>query len=216
MKHVILSFGLVLCLGKLSCGQGKDVFFFNEFQISLNRTYLHNDNTEDRFGFGLGAYHAFRADKKLNIVFGLEYNRSSLFKKSMYEGHFAHFTNVTYHLNSLSIPLGLRLTMGSGIKIFIEIGGLADLVISSNRSGIKHSFVPNENNQLVYNKTGIDEKAELNDAIGVYFGLGIRIPVSGFELIVKPEYKFGLRPLYSYQDEIFSRYFRINIGLKIK
>ncbi|PKP07817.1 MAG: hypothetical protein CVU08_16005 [Bacteroidetes bacterium HGW-Bacteroidetes-3] len=216
MKHCIIIFGLIFLIGKVSNGQDSNDFFLDEFHISLNRTNLQDDNTEDRYGFGLGAYHSFMSDKKLNLVFGLEYNRTSQIKKNMYEGHFANATDLTYSLNCISVPVGLRLNIGSKTKVFIETGGFADLVIISNRTGTMHTYFPDENNEIDYTDTKIDEKAGLSNSFGFYVGLGVRVPMSRFDLIVKPDYKFGINKLYSNQDDIFNRYFRINIGLKIK
>ena len=70
MKHCIIIFGLIFLIGKVSNGQDSNDFFLDEFHISLNRTDLQDDNTEDRYGFGLGAYHSFMSDKKLNLIFG--------------------------------------------------------------------------------------------------------------------------------------------------
>lgn len=78
-----------------------------------------------------------------------------------------------------------------------------------------HTYLPDENNQIKYTETEIDEKVGLSNSIGIYVGLGVRIPISGFELILKPNYKFGINQLYSYQDNILNRYFRINLGIKI-
>lgn len=215
MKHCILIIGLIFFLGKVSNGQNSNQFFFDEFQISLNRTNLQNNNTEDRYGFGFGAYHSFMPNKRINLVFGLEYNRTSQFKKSMYEGHYAHTTDLTYNLNCFSVPIGFRFNIGSKTKLFLETGGFADLVINSNRTGTMHTNLPDENNQIKYTETEIDEKAKLSSSIGLYMGIGVWIPISKFELIVKPDYKFAMNKLYSYQDDIFNRYFRINVGLKI-
>lgn len=215
MKHYFLIISLVLFLNNVSNGQNSNDFFFDEFQISLNRSCLQNNNTEDRFGFGLGAYHSFLPDKKINLVFGLEYNRISQFKKRMYEGHFSHATDLTYNLNCFSIPVGLRLNIGSKTKLFIETGGFADLVFYANRTGIMHTYLPSENHQINYTETEIDQKVGLSHSIGIFVGLGVRIPISRFELIIKLDYKLGINKLYSYQDDIFNRYFRINVGLKI-
>lgn len=109
MKQRIVIIGLILLLGKISFGQNSKNFFINEFQISVNRTLQQDENTEDRFGFGLGAYHSFRKEKKLNIIAGLEFNRTSQFKKSLNEGHSAQSTDITYNINCASIPIGVRL-----------------------------------------------------------------------------------------------------------
>lgn len=196
-----------------NCQESKD-FFIDEFQLSVNRTNLKDNNTEDRYGFGLGAYHSFMSDKKINLVIGFEYNKTSQFKRRMYEGKFAHTTDLTYNLNCLSVPVGFRFNIGSKTKIFIETGGFADLMINSNRKGTLHNYHPDENNQINYSEKEIDEKAKLSSAVGIYVGLGVRIPISKFELIIKPDYKLALNKLYSYQDDIYNRYFRMNIGLR--
>lgn len=213
MKHLLIIISLLLCLSKVSVGQEAKDFFVDEFQISLNRTLLQDNNTEDRFGFGLGAYHVFLPEKKVNIVFGLEYNRTSQFIKRMYEGRFAHSTDLTYNINCISVPIAPRFNIGS--KLFVDIGGFADLLISANRSGTMHTYLP-DSIQVVYTTKEFKEKARLSNCFGVFAGIGVRIPISKFELIIKPEYKFGINKLYSYQDDIYNRYFKINLGLKIK
>jgi hypothetical protein len=215
MKHSILLIALICFLNKVSYGQDSANFFFREFNLSVNRTTVQNNNTEDRYGFGLGAYHSFMADKKLNIVFGMEYNRTSQFKKAMYEGHFAQATDLSYSLNCFSVPVGFRLNIGSKTKVFIETGGFADLVINSNRTGTMQTYLPDENGMIDNTETKFDEKAGLSNSFGFYFGLGVRIPIFGYELIIKPDYKFGINKLYSYQDDILNRYFRINMGIKL-
>ena len=216
MKYYLIIIGLFFFVIKKSNGQNSNNLFFDEFQISLNKTNLQNDNTEDKYGFGFGAYHLFIPDKRINLLLGLEFNRTSQLKKIMYEGHFAHATDLTYNINCFSIPVGFRLNFGSKMKAFFETGGFVDLNINSNRKGIMHSYFPDENNLINYTETEIDEKVELSNTIGLYIGFGILIPILKYELIVKPDYKFGVNKLYSYQNDIFNRYFRINIILKIK
>lgn len=215
MKEYILIISLFLAFCIQSAGQDSVGFFLDEFQISLNRTTLQDDNTEDRFGIGLGAYHSFLADKRINILFGLEYNRTNQFKKDMYEGHFATATNVTYNLNCVSIPVGARLHVGNKLKLFAEVGGFADLMINSQRKGTMHTYLPDENYLITYSQADFKTNAGLSNSYGFYFGLGVRVPLSKFELIVKPEYKCSLNELYSYQDNIYSKYFKMNVGLKL-
>jgi len=215
MKHYLIISGLFCCLIQVSYGQDSIDFFFKEFNVSVNRTTLQGANSENRYGFGLGAYHSLLPDKKINIVFGFEYNRTSQYIKFMYEGHFAHATDLTYNINCFSVPLGFRLNIGSKKRLFVETGGYVDLMINSNRVGTMHTYSPDENNQINYTKTEIDEKVQLSNAVGLYVGLGVLIPISKIKLIIKPDYKFGINELYSYQDVIFNRYFRINIGIKI-
>lgn len=214
MKHCFIVIGLLFLVLKVSNGQDSNDFFFDEFQISLNRTNLQNDNTEDRYGFGLGVYHSFMPERKINFIFGLEYNNTSQFKKSMYEGHFAHATNLTYSINCFSVPVGFRLNIGSNTKVLFETGGFTDLIFNSSRIGTMHTYLPDENNQINYTEAEIDQKVRMSNNIGLYVGLGVQFPIFKHVLIVKPDYKFGINKLYSYQDDIYNRYFRINIGFK--
>ena len=201
MKYGLFFFLLILLCNSLYA-QDVNEWFFDEASISFNRTNLVDDNTENRNGFGLGVYHSFFADKMANLIFGIEYNRTNQFKKSMYEGHYATATDLTYHLNMASFPLGARLNIGKKIKVFIEAGGYADLMLKSTRTGFMHTYFPDENDQIVNKTYPIDEKAKLSSVMGVYSGLGIRIPVSSFEVVIKGDYKLGLQDLYSYMDSI--------------
>jgi len=176
---------------------------------------MKDENTENRNGFGLGVYHSFFSKSMVNLTFGLEYNRTNQFKKYMYEGHYAHTSDITYNLNMVSFPVVVRLNVGNNIKILVEGGAYADVMIKSTRKGVLHTYFPDENNQIVYEDKPIDEKADLSSAIGAYTGLGVRIPVSSFEVIIKGDYKFGLQELYSYKDSIYNTYWRISIGIKI-
>jgi hypothetical protein len=215
MKYGLI-FLLLISLCNSFYAQDVNELFFDEATISFNRTNLEDDNTSNRNGFGLGVYHSFWPDKMVNLTFGVEYNRTNQFKGSMYEGHYATATDLTYHLNLASFPLGVRLNMGKKIKFFIEAGGYADLMIKSTREGFMHTYFPDDNNQVVNKTFPIDEKVKLSSIMGVYSGLGIRIPVSSFELVIKGDYKYGLQDLYSYMDTIENIYWRISVGIRHK
>ena len=212
MKQHAFILGFLCILVQFAHSQEASQFPFNEFQISTNRTDVANENTENRYGFGFGVYHTFMSQKVINVIAGLEYNRTSQFKKQVYESHVANSTDVTYNINFASIPVGLRVNLGSDTKIFIETGGFADLIARGNRTGTMHTYRTNGNNE--FNKTTIefDEKAQLANSVGIYFGLGIRIPIKGLELILKPDYKLELTKL---ESDMRDTYFRLNVGINI-
>lgn len=214
MKYGALILGLICISGIVSYGQDSKTIFFDEFHLSLNRTTVKDENTKDMYGFGFGACHSFFPFKRLNIILGIEYNQTNQFKKNMYEGHFANATDLTYNLNCISIPMGLRVNIGSKTKVFIETGGFADIVVSSTRKGTMINYYPY--GSMGNKNTEINEKAGLLNTFGIYIGLGLRIPISRFELVVNPEYKLGVKKLHTNHNDIFNRYFRVNIGLKIK
>jgi len=212
MKHIPFIIGLLLLTTTVSNGQDSTKFIFNEFCVSINRTNVQNQFTKDRNGFGLGVYHSFRADKKFNPIFGIEFNRTSQFKNRIDQGHFAYVTDITYTYSCLSIPAGFRYSFGSKTKFFIETGGFADIRIASHRKGTLYPYQLSEN-QPIYPERKIDEKIKLSDSFGVHLGLGIRVPISNYELIIKPEYKFAFNTPNSNYDEILNRYFKLSVGM---
>ncbi len=214
MKYKAIIFGLII-LAIQTSAQDSTRVFLDEFNASVNCTTVKGDNN-DRCGFGLGAYHSFMPEKMLNIIIGFEYNRTTRFNYYEYGGHFSNATDLTYRMNFVSVPLGLRINFGNKTKIFLEAGGFADLMVSSNKKGTYNTFLPDSNMHIVHHSGQIDEPAGLPSSFGVYAGLGIRIPVSTFELIIKPDYKFGLNEMESDgYVSFYNRYFRLNIGIKI-
>lgn len=198
-------------------GQEKRDWFLDEINISANRTNLKNDNTDDRNGFGLGVSHSFMSEKRLNIILGIEYNRTSQFKKSIYEGHFTSSKDVTYTLNSLSVPFLVRFNFGYKGSFFVETGFFSDFMISSNRKGTKNSFYSVNSQPPAYHETQFNENARLQTSAGISFGLGTRIPIGKNELIIKPDYKYGISELRDLSmDHIYCRYLRLVIGMKFK
>lgn len=217
MKHWII-ITIILITYSQSFGQEHhNGFFFDELAISINRSTLKDENTIDKFGFGIGVYHTSLRNKSTNIKFGFEYNRTNQFKNKISEGHFAHITDVTYSLNNLSIPINILYNFGSDMKIFIETGVFLDMIISSYRKGTMHTGLPDENNHIVYTEFEINEKASLSSInYGFAFGFGAVIPFDKFELIVKPDYRLGLKELSSSYDNFTNSYLRLNIALRKK
>jgi hypothetical protein len=215
-RYTITLICIMVCGSSLTAvAQDVNELFFDEATVSFNRTNVADDNTENRNGFGVGLYHSFLPQKRINLVFGLEYNRTGQFKKTMYEGHYANSTDLEYNVNSFSIPFGIRLNIGGYVKFFLEGGAYGDIVILSKRTGMMHTWYP-VNNQPDYKDFPIDEKAGLHNSIGAYGAAGLRIPLAHVELIIKPEYRYGLSALYSYMDDIYNHYWLISVGVKMK
>ena len=214
MKYIVFIVISTVSLGLF--GQKKIDLFFDEFCVSSNKSNVYDNNTDNKYGFGLSVYHSFRSDKTMNIIFGWEYNRVSQLKNYVYEGHFSHLTDVTYNTNYLSFPLGLRLNFGTRSKLILEVGGFADLSTGGKRFGTCHSYIPDENYVVTYKEFQFEEKGGLPSLAGVYSGIGTVIPFSTVALIIKGDYKIGLKmgPGSTY-EEFQSKYFRLILGLKI-
>jgi hypothetical protein len=209
--YIIIFFSLFF----LSPIFGQKRFIFDEFFISGNKTDLSDNNTENRFGFGVCMYHIFKKEKLMNLVAGVEYNNVSQYKKKIHEGHFSHSKDLTYSIDFLSFPIGIRYNIGSKTKFFTEVGGFADLFLYANRKGTTYTYLPGENNIIDFKVFSIDEKVVLSSSFGIYLSFGAQIPISKYVMILKPEYKFGLNKLNSGMDSILNRYYRISFGLNL-
>jgi len=215
MKKSITLLSFVI-ITTIAFGQNYDNTFFTEFCISVNRTDLKNNNTSDGFGFGIGTYNTLLTVKNLKFLFGVEFNRTTQFKENMYESKFSHATDLTYFINSISIPITAKFSSEKRVNFFCETGFFIDINIGASRLGTMHTYVPDENNEIVYKENNIEEKVSISAVnYGVSFGVGIEVPIANVKLIIKPEYKYGILALYDYKDSIYNRYFRILIGIKI-
>lgn len=209
-------FSVLICSLPTYGQKATDNFIFNEFNISLNKTTLPTGDFEQQLGFGIGAFHSIMNQKKVNFILGLEYNLNRQFLNNTYEGHFANATNVQYTIHNMSIPFNLRYNIGKNIRVFIELGGFLDLIVNSKRKGVMHTYFPGENNTIVYNEFTFKENAKITSPnFGICGGIGIKIPVKMRELIIKTDYKFGMRELNSAGTDFYIRYFRISIGINI-
>jgi len=208
IKSILLV--LLLALAVPARSQNTRRAFFDEAGLSINRTNVENDNTENRFGFGLSAYHLARKGKKLNLVFGFEYNHTRQFKKSMYGGRYYSYSHITYSLNSLSIPVSARLNLGN---FFLEGGGFAEFYVAAKRQGTTTAYTPGQGYE-VSKFEDVADIAPLN--YGPALALGFRVLVFSHEVMVKTTYRQGRRNLYTYnRSEIFNQYFQVLVGIRL-
>ncbi|MDQ3141215.1 MAG: hypothetical protein M3Q56_03095 [Bacteroidota bacterium] len=188
----------------------------DQFFLSINRSNEYCNSCENRFGYGVGVYHTFQRDSRMNFLSGLEFNRTIQFAESVTIGHFGGYENVTYSKNCISIPFTVRLPIAAQQRIFAEAGGFWDWVINSTIKGVVHSFVPDGSGQIQNKYFEIKEDAGFVNSFGVSFGLGIRIPGNRYDFIIKPDIKFKFNRWNFDIDRRFTRYFRLNAGVVLK
>ena len=216
MKQRIAILLLTLWIPAASFGQEESPFFFDEYYLSVNRTSLYDANTENRLGFGVGAHHVFRPEKRWQIVLGFEFNQTNQLKKRVYAGRFENWTNVTYSYNCLSTPFGLRVYPLAGKKIFLEAGAFGDLVLRATQSGIAERYMPTGLGDIQRSTRKVQGSADLANTVGCFGGIGVRVPAGRTHLIVKADYKFAFNPLYLYADRIQNRSVRISVGMLLQ
>jgi len=213
MKYICICY--LLCLTLCSyCQENQNDYFFNELNISLNRTSVSDDNTENKFGFGVGAMRIIMKDRWINPLFGFEFNFTNQFKKRLYEGHFANLENVKYNINSFSIPILFRIHLNQQKRCFLEIGTFAELVTKSTKKGKMISYLPDENNNINRTEKLINENGGILPLnYGLSLGLGFKFPLRKHSCFIKSDYKYGLRVNNVKSEYFYNRYFRFVIGL---
>ena len=213
MRKCVFILGLIV-LACNSFGQRDKNPVISEILISVNKTMVSDYNTEDRWGFGLGVSHAFLPAKVLNVMFGAEYNHVRQFKYTAFSGRMFHIYDLTYMVNSISIPLGVRINAGKNAKVFIETGGFTDISVHSRRKGTQEDYhiVPNEIYEII--TTSFNNKIGLKPSVGLYIGAGLRIAIFRYELIIKSDYKHGLNNMDFNPDNLKCSYVRLAVGLK--
>jgi hypothetical protein len=214
MKKQFLILVILMCR-ILSFGQNDSTFFLNEFDVSINHVTTNNNN-RNNYGFGIGANHIFLSDKQVNIVVGMEYNMTVQYFSSMYEGHFASLSDITFYIHSFSIPVTARLNFGHKTKFFIEAGTYLDMNMGAKEKGRMHTYFLDDDNTIINSESDINRKTDISALnYGISAGLGISISISKIRIFIKPEYKFGFAKLYSGADYVSNNYLRVVIGIKV-
>ncbi len=200
-------------------GQGKDsTFFFDTFAVSVNSTYAKGGEVDSRTGFGLGLYRTMLPQKRVNLLLGLEYNYTSCFTKRLFKGKYSTAYDVTYSVSSISVPFTVRVNVGKRVKFFLETGIFFEVNIGGREKGTSVTwFYPSGENDSIYSKeTRYNEKGDISSFnYGFSAGLGISIPMGKHYLIIKPDYKQGLMPVYNYMDVLSNNYFRMIVAFKL-
>ena len=228
MKQFFLIFGFLVIFSIVMQGQdsnskrisdtAKTTTIQPEILLSINRTTVADGNRENRFGFGIGFYHAIFNQKRCNLIVGLEYNRNSQFMKNP-KDHSRWTTNynTTYTLNYIDLPVSFRVNTGQKIKFFIETGVYIDMYLLGREKGryktIQFVF---EDSTYHVSEGEFDRKIRrcMVPNFGIQGGLGLRIPIQKHEILLKGDYKWGIISVIRYNDFLYNRYWRFSIGWK--
>ena len=215
MKHYFLL--LIIFLGSVfwTFGQEseKQKKISPEITISLNQTTV--GFRYDKAGFGIGAYNAFFNQKRCNLVVGLEFNWNCQLRK---------YTNSKYESESmatknyLGVPVYFRVNLGKKVKFFFEQGLFFDPFVFGREKYTEKSVETGI-------KSVINNKMKLYKSdFGISGGIGIRIPVKAYELLLKCDYKYGLRKIIDFSSKssvqnpmisLYNQYIRFTIGFKV-
>jgi hypothetical protein len=79
--------------------------------------------------------------------------------------------------------------------------------------GDYHSYSPTQGTEITSHEKLDADLHSFN--FGASLGLGLRIPIKKHELILKPDYKLGIRNLSPTQSVFDNSYFRFSAGIRL-
>ncbi|MCL2291064.1 MAG: hypothetical protein FWC34_10275 [Bacteroidetes bacterium] len=170
--------------------------FSPEFKVSFHIRNGGLMQVQDLFGFGVGISNAFFNQKRCNLIVGLEYN--GLFRQPSFAQEFESFYNF------IGIPVNVRVNFGKKVKFFIEAGAFFEPVVFEKRKFTEKGTII-ERETIVYKPD-----------FGISGGVGLRIPVKKYEILIKSDYKWGLRSTFDRSFiASYNQYWRLAVGFKI-
>ncbi|MDL2296857.1 PorT family protein [Bacteroidales bacterium OttesenSCG-928-C03] len=219
MKHLFLILLSVLLSSSHIYAQETEtkMSFPAEVMLSLNRT-TPSYGEQGRFGFGIGAYSVLFSQKRCNLILGLEYNKNNLFVEYINTngkwggGNY----NTTYSINNIGIPVCFRVNMGKKVIFFIEAGAFFDFAIWGKGDGTYKLVRYNLDSTITRIEKPFNDKVSYKAPnVGIQGGVGLRIPVQKHEILIKGDYKWGIRKLIdSYSTYIHNSYWRFSAGFR--
>jgi len=153
------------------------IHFSPEFRVSYNM--IRGKLVGNGDGFGVGFYNAFFNQKRCNLIVGLEYN--CLFDDNIIflEGQDTKSVN-----HFIGIPVSCRVNMGKKVKFFVEAGAFFDPLVI-------------ERTKPIYENSTLKKETLIRKPnFGISGGIGLRIPVKKYEILVKSDYKWSFGNIF--------------------
>lgn len=198
-------------------GQLKIQDLFHLATISTNRSFDGYDSNSN-IGFGIAINHIVFPTNRINLITGLEYNRTKQYYNSLHISHYYYSSDVYFKFNSISTPIGARFNIDRKNLISIETGLYFAFLFHGTEQGTLHmDQIDPETNMVTGVKiSDYSHEVRASDVIGIYSSINIQIPIKNKWIIISPEYKLGLNSLGSTVDYIRSRYVRLKIGYRFR
>jgi hypothetical protein len=201
MKFIF--FFLLLFISTNYLSQINRQYFLNEYSFCVNHSiYNQKINT---FGYGFGGYFIHDDTRNHCIISGLEFNYSK--QVQAYEFTGGHDTGMNNNhdfllsIKSISIPILFRIKFGTKKKLITDTGIFFEKIHSSKKI---LDLSPSENSALYTFSSGMNIYP-FN--MGVVLGFGVLYSFKTYDLILKPELKFGY---------FNNRYIKICLAFQLK
>lgn len=198
----------VMLFHQVSSAQDSKRINFEAF-ISTNYSNIEPSLGHGLLGYGIGMHSCFFSSKKINLITGLEYNRNNFYVEKLLTGHYGSQTDITYHIDHLTLPLIGRINFGDRVRKFVNLGAYLDMVLKSIKEHPSWQFPPSTENDQ---DEMVKSDANLNGDYGISLGGGVSFPIDKYRLSFLLEYKHGLNIIYDDYEEFKMYQVKLNIG----
>jgi hypothetical protein len=156
---------------------------------------------------------SFVLSEQWNYKCGLEYNYTSLFRKNMpFMGRHVE-ENITFHIHTVSlVPVAFRFNIGKNVKYFLETGILLGTSFLK-KTGTIFDINPLPTPENPENYFPSKPQREIGLSGGLFFGMGVRIPMKGIEWVIKTDYNVGKSGIAYYENY---QYYRLGVGIRTR
>ena len=177
---------------------------FDEFTASLNlttsTTTYFPQGMHNRFGVGIGAYHGFRRGNIFTPLFGIELNYTAQYYDIMDVSESEQKRDLNIRGLNFSLPIDFRFnSLGKKKQFFIQTGVFVDFNFLEQEKGYDYFYLPTKI-AITDTTHGGPTLEKINNTYfsinyinaGFSGGIGIDIPFSKVNMVVRADYKFGL------------------------
>lgn len=182
---------------------------FNEVDLSANFSVY--SDCKNNFGGGVAVRHIFFNDLWINLGIGIEYSFTQYKRKYALEVLGTYYSEPDVAFHNITIPGIVRFCVGGEkLKALFEVGLYAE--VSMPRITVDYATT-NINGQTIV-ESG---KYKLSPAFngGPQAAIGMKIPVGRHDIILKGQYRFGIRRNLA-QSELYQNftndYVSFNVG----
>lgn len=189
-------------------------YFFNELNLSINRTIVDNGNNIGKIGFGISLYSTWLDSSWINLVTGISYNNTNQFQRGdLFSGNkFTTIKDVSYSLHSFSIPFITRFNIGKNTKLFFETGIFAEVNMFGKLNGTFYNYPPPFTESSEFQRKENFSPSTFNT--GFIGGIGTSIPINKIRILIKADYQFGIFSVEANENGLLNRYIRFSVGLR--
>lgn len=183
--------------------KAKPDFFLTEYNVSANHSIY--NNWVNTYGYGAGGYRSFPIKSHFDILTGITYNFSKQTQAYDFSGSHSgtpvNHCDFTMSMNSISIPINVRLSYGNKTTVFTDFGLFVETIINAKK--LDCVFPTNSNSIYTFSKG--EDINTFN--FGANAGMGLSRKFGANSYYLKSELHYGI---------FNNRYLKLCLGIRLE